>query len=183
MTKVLVVAPGAGTRAYSDEIWALLRKVDHEFVPPLSARESTVTKALSGSAGSDAGPRVYLEGVLDQYVVCAWAGGRFSGLLSFRVHHHDDLVRDFSPCTYISTIAVDPQERQKGLASELYRALHTLPAQLHSPYLVTRTWSSNDKNIPILEHFGYQEIVRLPDHRGQGIDTLYYARPAPMAQG
>lgn len=178
MAKVLLVEPGGATSTSAAEIWELLRQVDHEFVPPLSARESTTTKTLSGGADVSSGPRVYFTGVLEQYTICVRSEGRLAGLLSFRARHHDDLVRDFTPCTYISTIAVDPQERGKGLGSELYRAVHQLPEHIASPYLVTRTWSSNDKNIPVLKHFGYKEVVRMPDHRGPGVDTLYYMRPS-----
>ena len=39
-----------------------------------------------------------------------------------------------------------------------------------------RTWSTNTGHLRLLEQIGIAEVLRLPDHRGTGIDTLYLAR-------
>jgi len=43
-------------------------------------------------------------------------------------------------------------------------------------FICTRTWHTNGAHIHILDTFGFREIARLKDHRGPGLDTVYFAR-------
>ena len=41
--------------------------------------------------------------------------------------------------------------------------------------IFTRTWSTNLAHIKILEKFGFSEHLRIKNHRGENIDTVYFA--------
>jgi len=43
-------------------------------------------------------------------------------------------------------------------------------------WIATRTWSLNSAHIHILEKLGFALVKRLVDHRGPGIDTVYYGK-------
>ena len=45
----------------------------------------------------------------------------------------------------------------------------------HRP-LLTRTWSGNLQHIRILESLGFKLLKTIKNHRGKGIDTLYFGR-------
>ena len=44
----------------------------------------------------------------------------------------------------------------------------------HSVY--TRTWHTNISHLKVLDKLGFSLLVQLPDHRGPGMDTVYYCR-------
>lgn len=157
-----------------DAVWRLLCRVDREFVPALSGRESTITKKLVGG-GESAQPEAYFAAVRQQHAILAHLDDRLAGLMSFRVREEESLLHAYSPATYISTVAVTPEARRMGIARAMYEHIARLPAEIASPFITTRTWSTNDTHIPLLVSLGYREVVRLPDHRGVGIDTVYYA--------
>jgi GNAT superfamily N-acetyltransferase len=179
VTQVRPARPGPDLDAYSGQIWKLLEMVDQEFIPALSHREGTTDQNLQGQhATQPRGPHAYFTQVMEQHALLALSADRLLGLMSFIVHHRTPLLDALAPSTYISTIAVFPSERRGGLARQLYYAVMDLPADLCSPFVVTRTWSTNDLHIPLLLEVGFKEACRLPDDRGPGIDTVYYARPA-----
>jgi RimJ/RimL family protein N-acetyltransferase len=43
-------------------------------------------------------------------------------------------------------------------------------------HLFTRTWSTNAAHIAILGKFGFSQIARIENDRGEGIDTVYFAK-------
>ena len=68
---------------------------------------------------------------------------------------------------------VAPVARGQGLMKGFYREMIRLFPQCH---IYTRTWSTNMAHIKILQGFGFEELKRIPNHRGQGIDTVYYCK-------
>lgn len=44
--------------------------------------------------------------------------------------------------------------------------------------LYTRTWHTNYAHLKVLDKLGFSEIARLPNHRGPGMDTVYFGRKA-----
>lgn len=158
----------------------LLFDVDREFVPPLSAREDTTTKQLSGVGPSRAGPRTYVDIVRRQMNLVGRVGATPVALMSFRVAHHDPAIAGCCPCSYVSTVAVDAAQRRGGIARALYAHLLTeLPPAVASPFVATRTWSGNSAHIRLLDDLGFAEVLRVTDDRGPGIDTVYLARRVP----
>lgn len=159
----------------SKALWELLVMADKEFVPPLSARNSTTQKGLSHLQESDSElPTAYYDTLQEQNFLLAMEQGRVIGFLSYRPKHRVELPTDNSiVADYVSTIIVHPECRGRGITEMLYGELL---AQSESSNIVTRTWSTNDAHLHILEKLEFQNICILQDDRGQGIDTVYYRR-------
>lgn len=163
------------TGEIKDELWAILTIVDNEFIPSLAARRDTTEHDLT-SVRLWASPLPFFETVLSEYVLLATMNGEIVGFSSFKPHYCEELLAEWSPSTYISTTAVLPKYRRQGIARRLNERLMALPPELASPFLTRRTWSTNTANIKLIEEFGFDEVIRFRDHRGPGIDTLYFAR-------
>jgi ribosomal protein S18 acetylase RimI-like enzyme len=143
-------------------------------------RDSTTTKELAGSVGAEAAvspPVAYLASVLGQHAILALSAGTVVGLISFRAAHSEPLLRDWSPCDYVSTVIVVPELRRRGIARSLYTRLLGRTG-MRSPYVATRTWSTNYIHLNLLVELRFARVAYLPDHRGPGIATVYYARTA-----
>ena len=161
-------------------LWRILVAVDGEFVPPLSTRTSTTTRALALASGTAAKsePHAYYEEMLRQENVMVRVDGAWAGFMSVRPQHEDVAIAAWCPCNYISTIGVLPAFRRAGVARRLYRAvIDEMSARSRAEWLVTRTWSTNDAHVALLGKLGFAEILRLANHRGEGLDSIYFARP------
>lgn len=44
--------------------------------------------------------------------------------------------------------------------------------------IFTRTWATNAAHFRVLEKLGFSQCARLKNHRGEGMDTVYFCRPA-----
>ena len=167
--------------AIREALWKLLVLIDHEFVPPLSVRESTTEMTLSGNErNATTGPRAYFNQILQQNIIMAQVEGNWTGFLSFRHNDTLALLGDHNPCNYLTTIGVSPYYRNIGIARSMYRfALNDLPPEIQSPYWATRTWSTNDDHIHLLNKIGFTLAAKLDHHRGAGIDTHYYVYQMP----
>jgi len=174
MIRVALRAPGELSRDEQDMVWELLKEVDLEFVPPLSTRNSTTSVNLRPGAPRSPGPQSYFEEALGQLTLLAFADGEPVGFMSCIPSHRH--ARIGGQCTYLSTLAVSGPARRLGVARALYEALLTLPDMYASPWVATRTWSTNDGHRELLASLGFQEVANVADDRGPGIDTLYYAR-------
>lgn len=150
----------------------LLTAADEEFVPPLSARTSTVQQQLGPAQRRAAGIDAYLAALLEQDLLLAEDDGVVLGFLSFRAGHviavpgHAPL----GPLAYVTTIVVEAAARGRGAGRALYRGLL---AEVAGGAVATRTWSRNDAHLALLASLGFAEAIRLPDDRGPGLDTVY----------
>lgn len=172
------------TSPHREGIWALICKIDGEFVPPLSARNSPTDVSLDGSSGSGesapdrpAGPVSYFNELLAQRSIIALEDGRLAGYLSYR---SDYTVPEVSARTnaYVSTVGVDPAARGHGVSRHLYLALFdrmSREADIQAYPVMTRTWSTNASHIAIITGFGFELVGRVEDGRGKGIDTVLFA--------
>ena len=43
--------------------------------------------------------------------------------------------------------------------------------------IALRTWSTNAAQLRLMEKLGFTCVLRLPDDRGPGVDTVYYRLP------
>ena len=75
--------------------------------------------------------------------------------------------------TYVTTICVAPEWRQRGIATGLYRVLERCSS---SRYFSVRTWSTNAAQVTLLQSLGYRELSRIRDDRSEGIDTIYFLK-------
>ncbi|MBD3778460.1 MAG: GNAT family N-acetyltransferase [Micrococcales bacterium] len=172
--RVRRAAPGA----LPGDLRRLLTEADEEFVPPLSTRSSTLQQALRPQHVRAAGIDAYLAAVLEQQLLVAEADGSVRGFLSWRPDHTVAVPggTPFGPVAYVTTVVVAPAARGQGAGRALYAALLR---ELAGGAVATRTWSRNDAHLALLASLGFVEVVRLPDDRGPGLDTVYlYREPA-----
>jgi ribosomal protein S18 acetylase RimI-like enzyme len=173
----------------AEAVWQLLRAADGEFVPPLSARGSTVQPDLEPQPGAKdsetaepeagEGPARYFDELRGQHIILARERrtDRVVGFLSYREHHRLPEAAHSGDHLYVSTVIVDPAHRRQGVTRAMYQRLDAEAAR-SGQGIATRTWSGNTGHLRLLEHLGVREVLRLPDHRGPGVDTLYLARGA-----
>ena len=155
---------------FGPQILEMLTFSDGEFVPPLSARSSTTQQNLSGSESCPDGIRQYYTQLQTQKVMAAVEGDRLLAFVSYIENYiSGPITQADTPNIYLSTLVMRPEARGKGLTKQMY-------AQLFDTYkpasVFTRTWSTNSAHIRILQHFEFETLAVLKDHRGPGIDTV-----------
>jgi ribosomal protein S18 acetylase RimI-like enzyme len=166
----------AGDERGKRALWTILCAVDREYLPPLSTRETIASRALDFQA-SPGEPHAYFEEMLRQENVLVTIDSEYAGFMSVKPGHVDDAIAEVCPCSYVTTIGVFPAFRRFGVARRLYRAvLEETPPKIASRFFVTRTWSTNDAHVRLLGALGFREVKRLRDHRGAGIDSIYFTR-------
>lgn len=180
MTDVEIVhcAPGSLDRGQQVALSDLLDAVADDFVPPLYHRSGTTVSVLDANTARD--EKAYFRELLDQDNMLAEVDGTLAAFLSFRNHFTVPALPEVGESMYVSTIAVRPTMRHRGLAEAMYAALFALDGDF--PDQVTlRTWSTNTGHIRLItQKLGFTELLRLPDHRGPGIDTVYFGRPRAL---
>ena len=160
-------------------VWNLLCECDNEFVPPLSARGSSFQTDLAcqGRQDHDVKPHSYFTAMKQQCFLLAEVENEVVGFMTFRRNYTCSELASASPGNYITTICVKGEWRRKGVAKAFYDfMLGTMDRDIVLPYVTTRTWSTNTGHINLLQGLGFRLVARLPNHRGEGIDTLYYAK-------
>lgn len=156
------------------QVYSLLDECDNEFVPPLSHRVSTRQSNLKGaSSSSAAGLRSYFDEMTRQSFLLAISNtdGRLLAFLSYiprRQLPEEILDRE---STYVSTICTAHDARSNGIARALYRELEEL-----ADTITIRTWSTNESQLHVLNILGYEELAKIPNDRGQGVDSLYFIK-------
>ena len=157
----------------SGQILKILTECSGEFVPPLTARNSTTQSDFSQKSGSDRDvPYAYFDMIKKQKAIVAMNNGRAVGFMSYKADYTNDVItKDFLPDIYISTVITDKMFRHQGVTKGLYEALFE---KYGDKNIFTRTWSTNASHTRLLTGFGFQEFKRLQNDRGSGIDTVYY---------
>ena len=157
---------------YLQQIFGLLEIGDNEFIPPLSSRGSTTQQTLESTHNN--GLSDYFNELKQQCFVLALEGNKVAGFMSFKKDYSCDHV---PPCKnlYASTSVVHPDFRGQGLMKQFYLAM--IDSYPDRP-IYTRTWHENTPHLRVLEKLGFQQIALLPNHRGQGIHTVYFERKA-----
>lgn len=152
---------------YSEQVWELICETDKEFVPPLSYRESTTQNNLEEVSENEL-PVQYFEQVKSQSIILALDENRVIGFISFRKG-----CKEIKECDiYVSTVIVSPQARGKRTAEKMYAELF----KNNKGITVTRTWNKNHTHIHILDKLGFKLIKEIKNHRGKGIDTVYFSK-------
>lgn len=165
--------PHAAGSGYEGDIQDLLTLADREFIPPLSQRGSSTQSSLSGGESHN-GILDYYRSMEAQPVILALEEGKCLGFMAFKENHVCDQIDGrYQPNLYASTCVVHPCTRGKGLMKNFYREMIAL---CPDRFICTRTWHTNAPHLHILDTLGFREIARLKDHRGPGMDTVYFAR-------
>lgn len=157
-------------------VWELLRRYDRSFVPPLSSRENTHQSHLAGSLPVSPEPRKYFEILQQQSFFLALQEDRVVGFMSYRPHYICQELEDHIDTTYITTIIVEEEQRGRGITTSFYRKMFHHLAESPAATITTRTWSTNNDHIRILDKLGFAQIKRITDARGQGVDTIYFRK-------
>ena len=156
---------------YKDALLDILTQNDTAFVPPLSSRTGTTQTAFQNK-GNPTGIADYLAQMLGQQILGVFLEEKLVGFVSYIENRNDESF--FLPNLYISTLVLQPETRGMGITKKLYHHLFNELYPTHSIY--TRTWSTNIAHIKILQGFGFEELKRIPNDRGAGIDTVYYCK-------
>ena len=162
---------------YSNDILKMLTIYDNDFVPPLSKRSSTTQKNLNTENISDIndGIKNYHKEMMKQEVLATISDGKLLGFVSFKENLKSEYIKENDvPNIYLSTLVLSADARGKGITMKMYDYLfNTLYKDCK---IFTRTWSTNIAHIKILEKFNFCEMTRIPNDRGNGIDTIYFKK-------
>ena len=161
-----------GFGPFEASAWELTKDANNDFIPPLSARNSTVQKTLDGSTEDSEEPWAYFEIMKGQRNIIAFEGNDVLAFISYIPNHDVETPDGILHGNYLSTIITNKNTRNKGLAKRLYAEL----INITEDSIITRTWSTNYAHLHILEELGFNNCLTLPDDRGAGIDTVYYER-------
>ena len=160
---------------YRSDIIEMMKKSDKDFIPPLSARTSTLQKDWSAAAPSEDGLMLYYEELNKQEILGAFEGDELLGFVSFKENYTNDTIKEEGlPNIYLSTLVLKPEAKGKGLTVRMYDFLFLQCYGDRNIY--TRTWSTNIAHMKILSKFAFDELARMKDDRGEGIDTVYYVK-------
>ncbi len=170
-------APGELDDQDTEALWQLLVAADNEFVPSLSERRDTMTKRLvTDKPNSHDGPHGYFNDTQLQWIIFGSVNQRVVGMMSFIPHYSNDILRGWSPCSYLSTLIVDKPYRRCGVARRLYGYLIDYSRKIGDRTVATRTWSTNVGHLTLLDDLGFAPVKTIPDHRAPGVDTIYFAK-------
>ncbi|MBR2801423.1 MAG: GNAT family N-acetyltransferase [Erysipelotrichaceae bacterium] len=150
------------------EVWQILIESDREFVPPLSARSSTVQQDLQDTNEKEL-PSAYFAALQEQSFLLAKEGEETLGFLSYRQGYVLEKLGK-EAYTYVSTVIVRKPYRGQGITAQLYQHLRKITEEK----VLLRTWSGNTAHMAVLTKLGFREVLRIPNDRGEGIDTVYY---------
>jgi len=157
---------------YAEDIHGLLILADKEFIPPLSARGSSTQKDLSATESVSEGAAAYYDTMASQPAVLAVENGRCMGFMAFKKDYTcEQISTQCLPNLYASTCVVHPDTRGQGLMRRFYEKMMEL---FPDRGIYTRTWHTNFSHLKILDRLGFTELARLKDHRGPGMDTVYF---------
>lgn len=158
-----------------DGVWKLLCRYDSEFIPPLSAREYTYQSDLTVRSKAKQDPNRYFKILKEQSFLLAQDQGKVIGFMSFRPNYVYEDLSEQVETIYVTTVIVDEEYRGQGITTHLYAELEEIAKQRKQP-IMTRTWSTNDSHIRILNKIRMQEVKRIENGRGPGLDTIYYRK-------
>ncbi len=157
----------------SNQILEILTMANEEFVPPLSSRASTTQQDLLGNDKGD-GVQLYFEEMKKQRLLIAYNKEQVLAFVSYKENFvNDEIGNTTLPNIYITTLVVRPEFRGKGLTKAMYKWLFSFYKNAN---IFTRTWSTNLPHIRILSQFGFHPFRVLKNHRGQGVDTVYFQK-------
>ena len=164
---------------YSSRIIEMMELSDNDFIPPLSQRSSTTQSNLSGekSAAQEKSVLPYFNEMIKQPILGVIEDGQLIGFMAYKENMpHKLLCESDFPNIYLSTMVLHPNARGKGVATGIYQ--HLVAKHGSSGCIYTRTWSTNVPHLKILNKMGFELWDRIPNDRGEGIDTVYYGRRA-----
>ena len=124
MNQFNLVAVSDLSDSQKSDILNLLVLTDCEFIPPLSARNSTTQTNLTNTETHKKEiPLVYYENLLRQNFLLALHKNQVIGFMSYIPNHKIALEDDFLIAHYVSTVIVHPDFRSNGITEAFYDLL------------------------------------------------------------
>lgn len=154
------------------QVLEMLQEADADFVPPLSSRSSATQQSLTETKTRSTGVQEYFCQLQAQCFGAVFEEDKVIAFVSWKEDYTCEYI-DALPNIYISTLIVRPQARGRGVTTALYKKLF---ARYTDRHIFTRTWSTNFAHIRVLEKYGFVCTNTLPNHRGNGIDTVYFQK-------
>lgn len=108
----------------------------------------------------------YILAIYDEEVV---------GFTEFRTDD-SSIGETYHYCINVGTSAVHLDFQGYGIAKMLYKELDELAMLLDVDAVLRSTWTMNSKQIKLYESFGYREIERLENSRGEGNHLVKYCK-------
>jgi ribosomal protein S18 acetylase RimI-like enzyme len=162
----------------------LLIKHDNDFVPPLSFREDA-TRAIADMKLHETDIVPYFETILAQKNIIALHDNKIIAFLSFQ-HNYENhfpfstVAKEGDVINYISTIIVEKEFRRLLVANRLYEFIeHSLPNDMSSQCVSTRTWSTNESHIKLLAKRDYELTCTMHKDRRTSVgllDSIYFCK-------
>lgn len=160
-----------------EQIRSLLMTCDKDFIPPLSVRNSTSQIDWSQIGGKGDGIEEYLENISQQHVILWKENGVIRAFITWKDHFRGEYLPEYPDSCYLTTLCIDPAYRGQGISERLYELAETeIRVKFPDSAITLRTWSGNRAQEHILHKIGYHVVRVLENDRGEGIDTVYYAK-------
>lgn len=160
---------------YKAQLLRMLTEADNDFLPPLSQRnvDPETNRNTFSKVSSEKNIGNYCDGMLHEAVLGVFEEGELCGFVSFAENLRNEIITE-TPNIYIGTAVISEKLRGRGTLTRTYDYLfNTLFPERN---LFTRTWSTNAAHIRVLEKFGFEKLKTIPNDRGDGIDTIYFAK-------
>lgn len=166
---------------YEEVVWKILCECDKDFVPTLSSRENTyqTTNLKDHIVKDTTKPYLYFKELKKQlfFLVVEKDKEEVIGFLSFKNNYYNEELTDYNPSNYVTTTCIKEEYRNKGIGKELYTAVEErIPEKYKAGYVTRRTWSTNSNQLHLFKEMGYKEVKRIANQRGEGVDTVYFAK-------
>ena len=146
------------SKDFLNNIFDILVECDTEFVPILSSRTTTKQTNFNSIEIYDTNtkPTEYFINITKQHNILAIQNDKVIAFMSF-IYNYDKNeffnkknINDIN--NYITSICVKKDFRHQGIAGKLYDYIeNSLPNDISSQYISTRTWSTNIANLNILK--------------------------------
>ena len=139
---------------------------DKEFVPALSSRTSCEDTKFSKDKNNI---NYYFESLLNGAHIYVMAYDVKEELIAFSVL----TLKNFSDL-YINLCCTIPEYRGKGVGTNMIKEIIKYAEQKNFQQVFTRTWSTNFKQINILNKLGFRNAKKTEEVRRQGIYSQYF---------
>lgn len=158
-----------------EEVLAVLRECDNDFVPPLSCRRSTHQRCLLKTGKNPEGVRAYFNEICRQHTMLLKKNREVIGFLSFQRPYSCPELSSYKKVTYLTTLCIKNAYRGRGLSRSIYKnVLSYINEKYPKDVIAFRTWTTNQAQMHLAKELNMQLAARIKDDRGIGIDTVYY---------
>jgi ribosomal protein S18 acetylase RimI-like enzyme len=150
----------------------LTKECDEDFYPKLSYRGESL-KSMDAVSETDLGIDPYYNKMIktNRIVAACDPSGHIVGYMAYKEGFDiDDGLVERPSVNYVTTICVGKKYRKNGICRRLYEFV----IENSKNDVLVRTWSENTSHIKVIEKIGFTQGPIFINHRGEGVDTLYF---------